>query len=221
MVHLDYPEFFLLDMRGLKLILNASIAALKNVRMFPVKEALWRKWNNVRGQLSFFRQALQMPAQIFNFSWYSSQPVITAEDIAQSGHGGSAMLNTLTSSTWNAQELVTILAALAGTEFADEVRLVLEPAAKQCPELLAIALASVPESNPVAQDLCVRLTFAFIMGHPSSSYVLQRLWRIDEQLVPRAMLTLYQQDKKLLSRILDVAQELKVISFQCRVSIPN
>lgn len=47
-------------------------------------------------------------------------------------------------------------------------------------------------------------------GHPHSISVLSHLWNIDSRCIIYAMVNMYNESPSYLSRILDIAQELKV-----------
>jgi len=50
----------------------------------------------------------------------------------------------------------------------------------------------------------------FLSGHPSSPFVLSRLWQVNSNLSISSLQQMYSKDPSSLSRILDVAQEMKV-----------
>lgn len=60
----------------------------------------------------------------------------------------------------------------------------------------------------------------YLRGHPLSSTVLPLVWQSDPQLVVRWMVRLYLEDRSFLSRILDIAQDLKVL-FSSMVLSPR
>jgi len=50
----------------------------------------------------------------------------------------------------------------------------------------------------------------FLANHPNSSFVLHKLWAINRSLVMRGMVDMYAKDPTCLSRLLDVAHDIKV-----------
>jgi hypothetical protein len=59
-------------------------------------------------------------------------------------------------------------------------------------------------------ELCSELLALFLGNHPNSSYVLHKLWSINRSLVMRGMVESYNKDPYCLSRLLDVAHDIKV-----------
>ena len=50
----------------------------------------------------------------------------------------------------------------------------------------------------------------FLTGHSSSTPVLTRLWQVNSNLFIEGCLEMYKKDAMTVSRILDIAQDLKV-----------
>lgn len=59
--------------------------------------------------------------------------------------------------------------------------------------------------------MIINLVVLFLNGHPSSSVVLMKLWQINPNELVFGLLNVYNNDRSQLSRILDIAQEIKVI----------
>jgi CCR4-NOT transcription complex subunit 1 len=59
-------------------------------------------------------------------------------------------------------------------------------------------------------EVVSKLISIFLVGHSSASFVLSRVWQANQSLVINSMIALHRQEPTLLSRILDVAQDLKV-----------
>lgn len=90
-------------------------------------------------------------------------------------------------------------------------QILLESGIQQSPELLVIGLASIKVTNPVHQEYLSKLLLAFFAGHPNSVFVISRLWMISQPLIVNGLAQLYNKDHGLISRILDIAQDVKVI----------
>jgi len=58
--------------------------------------------------------------------------------------------------------------------------------------------------------MIMNLVGLFLNGHSSSSVVLMRLWQINPNDLVFGLLNVYNNDRSQLSRILDIAQEIKV-----------
>lgn len=82
------------------------------------------------------------------------------------------------------------------------------------PAFLCCVCSPFPSSQPRGQTLKEEL-YSILMPtylgtHPDSGVVLQRLWQLDSALVVKWMVKMYAEDRSFLSRILDLAQDLKV-----------
>jgi hypothetical protein len=70
-------------------------------------------------------------------------------------------------------------------------------------------------------ELCSELLALFLGNHPNASYVLHKLWSVNRTLVMRGMVESYNKDAYCLSRLLDVAHDIKVRSPPFLVSYAN
>lgn len=106
----------------------------------------------------------------------------------------------------------------------EEAKRLLDMATRQSTEIVLLGLAQCRVSlkfhsfkswsqmkwSPLHDDVVSKLAVLFVMGHSSSSFILQRLWQSNSQVVVTAMINIFNRDHHSLSRILDVSQELKV-----------
>jgi hypothetical protein len=54
------------------------------------------------------------------------------------------------------------------------------------------------------------MLYGFIVGHPNAGFILYKVWKMRSALFLQIMVEIYAKDATFLSRILDIAQELKV-----------
>lgn len=121
--------------------------------------------------------------------------------------------STLASQTWNSMELFEFTANIIDTENFEDAKPIFELASRQCPELLCIALAALdPAWNSINKEILVKLTCGFLLGQPSSSVVLPRIWARNPNILLFCMVEMHRRDSSCLSRLLDVAQELKILN---------
>jgi hypothetical protein len=59
-------------------------------------------------------------------------------------------------------------------------------------------------------DLCLQLMAIFIDNHPNRAFLFHRLWMLNKNLVVSLLVEQFHADRVSISRILDIAQELKV-----------
>lgn len=67
--------------------------------------------------------------------------------------------------------------------------------------------------NAVHNDLTARLLSVFLTGHPSHQLVFLRIFQIDRQFLTAALRDFYSESEINVSRILDVAQDLKILDL--------
>jgi CCR4-NOT transcription complex subunit 1 len=109
-------------------------------------------------------------------------------------------------------DLFEYTAQVIDTESFEDAKPIFEMASRQCPELLCIALASLdPTWNSINKEILVKLTCGFLLGQPSSSVVLPRVWALNPNVLLFCMVEMHRRDATCLSRLLDVAQELKIL----------
>jgi hypothetical protein len=209
---LDYPEFFVSDYKGAEMIIKAFYYATAGSGIdFPVP-ILCKPWLNIPGQLSFIRSALLAPVELLTFA-KAGRKIIQGEDVDGVVHGATKhALCHLLPQHWNSLELLELLCSVTESEFYNDVRPIFELASKQAPELLCLGLACFdPPWNSTLHTCLIKLITGFLTGQPSSPVVLPRLWRIHPHLMLLCMTELHRLDPACLSRLLDIAQELKIL----------
>ena len=120
----------------------------------------------------------------------------------------------LARSPWNIPEIVKTLVRLSKTpEIAADVHSLIESSCLQNPELLLLGLAQVPleDLQHNLPDIVLKLTQVFITGHPNASLVVPKLWDVAPNILIAGLVRVYSADVYSLSRILDIAQELKAL----------
>ncbi|CAG8680674.1 868_t:CDS:2, partial [Cetraspora pellucida] len=209
---LDYPEFVVNDTKGLEIILTAYKKATKDRSQFPL-HAFWGRWKNIKGQFSFLHRIVDAPLETFNLNDYPVQKVLSLEDFANSNANFKSMAGLLTSNPWNSVELIETLIKMADTELYEEIKLLFEKFTKQTPEVVCLGLAQVQKPwNALHQEILNRLVSVFLAGHSSSTPVLTRLWQVNSVLFTEGCLEMHKKDAMTISRILDIAQDLKILN---------
>ncbi|KXS15104.1 Not1-domain-containing protein [Gonapodya prolifera JEL478] len=214
--NLDYDDFYLFDFRGFEILLLAIRAARKDLKLFPVA-SLWGRWNNTKAQLSILKYAVLSPPEIFNFAFMETRKIFTIDTGSPTNSTSNAtntalkqMQTAIAVSTWNSLDLMETLTMLADSEFADAAKELFDLALKQAPELVLLGLAQIdPPWNTFHSDLANSLLLRFLASHPSASLVIPKIWAINTSWVLSGLVELYRKDQGVLSRILDVSQEVK------------
>jgi len=203
---LDCDKFLLKDRRGFVELVGA-VKRGTGKDEFPLDAFLSSVWSNPAGQLSFLFHAVSAPPEVISFQ-SCGRVAAPLEGL----HGGKSPIGT-PNHAWLNLELLETLAKLSEAGQSPGVHAMLEHPLKHCPEvLLAGMAASRPEAGQLRKDICAALLPTFVMNHPNSSVVLHRVWPLNSEAVMAAMADLYAQDHMAVSRVLDVCQELKVLT---------
>ncbi|XP_065914765.1 CCR4-NOT transcription complex subunit 1-like isoform X2 [Dysidea avara] len=218
---MDYPEFFLHDVEGLKIILSAYHNAVNVGAPFPV-DALYTEWKNPMGQLSWIRQGLH--CQEFSFTQFPGSRKIELGSFMSHPDEESKYI-----STWMSLDLVETLLNIAETGNFDEVLQLFSGPLKQCPEILFFGLLQAkPNGSTMQKELLSWLMPFFITNHPASSNILAYAWRSHyletQQLVMAAIADWYKKSEtpmeqsQKLSKIVDIAHDLKCLMLMLKAT---
>ncbi|XP_065187096.1 CCR4-NOT transcription complex subunit 1-like isoform X2 [Sycon ciliatum] len=212
MTLLDQPGFRLCDVRGFHMILQAFERGSQGA-IFPVA-VLMREWKNTQGQLSVIAQALS-PNSEFNFADFPLMKAAYEHLKVQPNEKEPSVM------CWTVLELLSALFRLSEVGHFEAVAALFVAPSNQCPDVL---LLSILQARPMhwctmQQKLCTRLVPLFFNKHDNSTVVLNYTWNAQapgnsvHTLMMQSMAEWYQGgdkfDQMRLSRILDVAQELK------------
>ena len=117
-------------------------------------------------------------------------------------------------SPWNSLDLLETLLALSESDMHEEVKRIFEFASQQEASLVLLGLAELkPPWIPLQKEIIFNLVMTFLSGgHSNSVFVLSKLWQVSESSVISGLQRMYIADPTTLSRILDVAQDMKVCS---------
>ncbi|TPX41510.1 hypothetical protein SeLEV6574_g06049 [Synchytrium endobioticum] len=201
MRNLDHPDFMLFDAAGFSLVLNAVKVGIPNLFQFPIN-AFFGRWRNIKGQLSFLKQAIQHRPELFVVTQSLGRRVID-----------TPTMTSLVNQPWNSLDLLETLLALSESEMYEEVERIFDFASQQAPEVILLGLAELkPPWTPLQKDLVLNLVMSFLSGgHSNSVFVLSKLWQVSDSSVITGLQRMYVADPTTLSRILDVAQDIKAL----------
>ncbi|KAK3085676.1 hypothetical protein FSP39_006989 [Pinctada imbricata] len=212
--HLDHQNFLVLNKRGLRVLISGLNRGLQEI--FPV-ECIYRVWKNTEGQLSFIVQSLRNP-DVFCFADYPCHTVVI--DILKSAPDD----DNRDIATWKSLDLVETLLRLSESGHYQQISELFKFPIQSCPDMLVLALLQItPTWNTLKQELISLLMPIFLGNHPNSAVVLHYAWHCQghsstiRTLIMHSMAEWYmrgeQHDQARLSRILDVAQDLKALSM--------
>jgi len=218
---LDHPGFLIKDRMGLILLINALKLGFKVQGFqgpFPV-DMLYRPWRNHEGQMTLFQQILRNP-DVFNFGDHHHHAV--AMEVLK--HQPENMDNRELSS-WKSLELIDTLLALAESGHNMAVQELFSFPSRNCPDVLTLGLMQInPPMTNFRRELLVANFQVFLGNHPNSGIIFMHAWSSTtimlRPLIMRAMAEWYGKglqegdtEHARLSRVLDVAQELKALSM--------
>ncbi|GIY40367.1 CCR4-NOT transcription complex subunit 1 [Caerostris extrusa] len=214
---LDNSEFLLKDRKGLKLLWQGLILGLGQ-ETFPM-DRMYRRWRNAEGQFSFFQQVLNC-CDIVCLADYVHRPVLIDALKAPPEEDNRSISN------WKSLDLIETLLYLSETPYFKE-ELFKFPLA-HCPDLLILGLIQTSRViKPTSPRVTVIFNTNFLGNHPNSAIVFHLAWHSQYQsstirnIIMHAMADWYvrgDDDQSRLSRILDVAQDLKALSVLLNVT---
>ncbi|KAJ1081954.1 hypothetical protein NDU88_002126 [Pleurodeles waltl] len=208
---LDHPGFLMRDSKGLQIVVYGIQRGL-GMDVFPV-DLIYRPWKHAEGQLSFIQHSLLNP-EIFCFADYPFHSV--SIDILKAPPED----DNREIATWKSLDLIESLLRLAEVGQYEPVKQLFSFPIKHCPDMLVLALLQINTSwHTLRHELISNLMPIFLGNHPNSAIILHYAWHGQgqspsiRQLIMHAMAEWYmrgeQYDQAKLSRILDVAQDLK------------
>lgn len=226
---LDHKGFLVKDRQGLELLITGLKCLLQPLQgqgllrpeQFPI-DYFFRHWQNTEEQLFLFTHILKNP-DVFCFVDYNCHMVST--DSLKT----LPELDNKEVATWKSVQFLDTLIYLGESGHYAAVKNLFMYPIQHCPDILVLALvqgyslpgATLPFSM-LRQDLLALLIPIFLGNHPNAAIILHHAWHAQSntssvrQIIMHAMAEWYmkvENDQTRLSRILDVAQDLKALSL--------
>ncbi|TIA98147.1 hypothetical protein E3P94_02595 [Wallemia ichthyophaga] len=172
-------------------------------------------WVNPSLQISAVAGLLSLSNDQVSFAALSAKKAITVDFVNHSSPAIKAMAATVQSSLWNCIDVVDIVTKLQdhGPEPINVLaRDLLETGCRTHGEIILLGLVQLPKPwSNYHLELITRLLALFLAGNPSHQLVFLRLWQIDRNFLLSAFKQFYQDNNMNVTRILDVAQDLKIL----------
>ncbi|XP_031390313.1 CCR4-NOT transcription complex subunit 1 isoform X2 [Punica granatum] len=202
--NLDHDGFFLPNEEALSFLMSVYRCACQEP--FPLEAICGSVWENSEGQLSFIKYAVSAPPEVFTFV-HSSRQLAYADAVQghklQLGHANHA---------WLCIDLLTVLCQLAERGHANSVRSILQYPLKYCPEVLLLGMAHVNTAYNLIQLEVSFTVFPMIMKNVAGLGMILYLWHVNPIFVLRGYADAVSLDPDCMTRILDICQELKILS---------
>ncbi|KAK8742070.1 hypothetical protein OTU49_002091, partial [Cherax quadricarinatus] len=216
---LDHRGFLVKDRQGLKLLITALRCLLQGQglrwEVFPV-DYFYHQWKNSEEQLNLITQILKAP-EIFCFLDFPC--ILVSTDCLKT----LPELDNKEVATWKSVHLLETLLCLGESGHLTAVKELFKFPIQHCPDILVLGLVQVTlPYTMLRQDLIASLIPIFLGNHPNAAIILHHAWHTQNQssavrpIIMHAMAEWYmmvENDQTRLSRILDVAQDLKALSL--------
>jgi CCR4-NOT transcription complex subunit 1 len=212
---LDQPERVIVDTASLKLALAALVACPRDADPHAVR-GLWTPWDNALYQLRVLDALLSLPPETFSFLSLPGRRIVTVEDVNGASPTIKAIAAVVQTHSWNSLDLFDVLVRAAGAPAPDvrqAVKDMLDKAVKISPELVHMGLLQAAPGpwSDLRADYAQRLLDMFLQGHPNHQLVFMRIWQVQPSYLTNAFRDFYGKNPMHITRILDVAQDLKIL----------
>jgi CCR4-NOT transcription complex subunit 1 len=214
---LDQPERMVVDTGSLKLTLATVLSCPRDID--PQQHAvagLWTTWDNPLYQLRLLDALLALSPDAFSFLSLPGRRIVTVDDVNGASPTIKAIAAVVQTHSWNSLDLFDVLVRSASSpspEVRGAVKDMLDKAVKVSPELVHMGLLQAAPGpwSDLRADYAQRLLDMFLQGHPNHQLVFMRIWQVQPSYLTNAFRDFYSKNNMHITRILDVAQDLKIL----------
>ncbi|KAJ3305272.1 hypothetical protein HDV03_001870 [Kappamyces sp. JEL0829] len=207
---LDENSLALLEqMQTWNLELFFPLVKKMDMSTFPTNVFLER-WKNRSAQIGFLTQAVQIAPEVFTLSKYLSRHVVSKETFPFN-NSTRFFFNSSIQSCWNSLDLCELLVDYGESGYGSESSgALVEIALEQSPDLLLLAFSMMKAPwSSLIKELGPKLVHSMLGSHLHAQFILPRVWELNRSMFISGILLMYNTDNTTLSRILDIAQEMK------------
>ncbi|KAM1140419.1 hypothetical protein ACFX19_041194 [Malus domestica] len=202
--NLDHEGFFIPNQEAFSFFMSVYQHVCQEP--FPLHVICGSVWKNTEGQLSFLKHAVSAPPEVFTFA-HSVRQLAYIDAVhghkLELGHANHA---------WLSLDLLDVLCLLAERGHALAVRSMLEYPLKHCPEVLLLGMAHTNTAYNLLQYEVSFTVFPMMVKNAMGIGMINHLWHINTSLVLRGFVDAHNCDPDSIARILDICQELKILS---------
>ncbi|KAA1474810.1 Not1-domain-containing protein [Dentipellis sp. KUC8613] len=211
----DIPDRSGVDTATLKLLIAILLNSPRDADPHAVT-GFWSSWSNSLYQLRLLDALLSLPADTFSFVTLPGKRIVTMDDVTSASPTIKALAANVQGHTWNSLDLFEVLVRLANSDSAEIqnfVREMLDKAVRISAELVHMGLLEAPQANwnEIRLEYSQKLLNMFLAGHPNHQLVFMRIWQIRPTYLTTAFRDFYEDNPLNITRILDVAQDLKIL----------
>ncbi|KAL0379712.1 UNVERIFIED_CONTAM: CCR4-NOT transcription complex subunit [Sesamum angustifolium] len=171
---------------------------------FPLHAICGSVWNNIEGQLSFLKHAVSVSPDVFTFAHSERQlsfdDAVIGDTFQQVNYA------------WSCRDLLEVLCQISERGHASAVRSLLEYPLTRCPEVLLLGMAHVNTAYNLIQNEVASALIPMALKNASGNSLVLNLWHVNRSMLLRGLIDAVHLDQDNISRILDVCQELKILS---------
>lgn len=219
---LDQPDRHGVDTATLKLIIAILLSCPHTADPHAVS-GLWSTWSNTLYQLRLLDALLSLPPDTFSFINLPGRRIVTVEDVSSASPTIKSLAANVQGHSWNSLDLYDVICRASASPAPDVracVREMLDKAVKISPELVHMGLiqgnqggapGSAAPWSELRADYAHRLLNMFLDGHPNHQLVFMRIWQVQPSYMMNAFRDYYAAKHLNITRILDVAQDLKIL----------
>ncbi|CAG0881491.1 unnamed protein product [Cyprideis torosa] len=221
---LDHAQFVVPDRAGLQVLVSGLHTGFKTgiPSVFPIKE-FYKRWRNSAGQLSLVTQVIMKNPDVFSFQDFPYVAVNT--DVLKAPPPIENERKEVRQ--WRSLELTEMLLHLANAGHYEAVQEFFKFPVTHCPDILMLVLLQTPYPvSKLRNELLANLLPLFLGAHPNATALLHHAYQIPvtsgfpnlKQMILCSMAEWYNRSpdpdtvQSRLTRILDVAQDLKALS---------
>jgi len=226
---LDFTGFFVKNTHSFRSLIEALRYGLQlqgqtRPDQFPV-EAFYRTWNNVEGQVSLIKCCLS-PSN-YDIFCFADLPLHACNvEILKTSADKSYDLKEI--HTWKSLQLLELLLSFGERGQYQAAQELFQFPTVHCPDILLLGLTQLnTPMTALRQELMTTLFPIFLGNHVSSGVILQHAWHSGPNSVRPIMILAMADwylkgdyDQAKLSRILDVAQDLKALPLLLNANNP-